>query len=298
MPELTWAQMQEEAKTQGFEPHPVGTYNFEVTQSEVVPGKKSNQISIRLVNLDGPYAGRSVLNRLAPFKNTGEVNGMFFAQLAALGFGSDNPVWGQIQNVGLDQGLQYLAPQLMGKRVVCDITHRNDYDGQNRDNVRKMRPYGGPGAGIPGIPGIPTPQVPGVAPNVPVPQAVPIPQPVAPAPVAQPVAPVAAQVPVPQEYGVEQGQQPASLPPSPVAPVPPQVVPMAPVAQVPDPAPVDVAGGVPPTPVIPGAQVAVEDDGSPVVAQVTSLPVPPLPGQPQAAGVPQPPVPSDQAPPF
>lgn len=200
MPEMTWGQMREEAEKQGFTPIPVGTYNAKVDKAEVVAGNASSQIKARFIVLDGPMAGKSTYTRLAPFKNDGEVNGMFYQQIGALGFPKDSPIWQQMEQMDFDQGLQYLAQQILEKPVIMDIDHQK-YQGETRDNIKRLKPYGG--GQVPGGP------VPGASP-----QAVP-PQPAPQQPTPQPVAPSA---PAPAPQAPQQPQAPAAAPQAPQQP--------------------------------------------------------------------------------
>lgn len=251
MAEMTFGQFQEEAAKQGFEKLPVGTYNVGIDSAETKDGKGSKQIMVRMVVLDGPLAGRSILNRLVPIKNDGDPNGLFFQQMAALGFGKESPVWPQLKNTSIDQAMEWLAPQLVGNKCIIDVNHQN-YQGEPRDNVKKMKPLGALGA---------MPQIPGG----PVPTAVPTPvapqQPVA-APV-QPAAPVPPPMAVPQ---VPQAPQPTAM--APVVAVPPVAPVPAPVAESPQ-VPVQPVEAPPAPPV---AQAL-----PPQASPVTPLPVPPVP---------------------
>ena len=224
MPEMTFGQMRAEAKTQGFEPIPVGVYNFRVEAAELKPGKGSQQISTKIVIMDGPLAGRNTLNRLVPVKNDGETNGMFFRQCKVLGVGDDHAIWAQIDAVGVDQGIGLLIPLLIGGMFIGEIDWQ-DWQGENRDNVKSMKPYGGVPTGAP---------MPGAVPGA-VPTGVPV-APVAPTPA--PLAPVAAAPAVVTQVATPE-PVPAAVPaplqavPSPVAPVP--AVPLQPPAPQPSP---------------------------------------------------------------
>ena len=231
---MTWSQMRDAAKQQGFEPLPIGTYNMRAEQIKIVPGKVGQQFQIRLVVTDGPIAGRGTINRLAPFKNDGDVNGMFFQQLAALGLPDTDPIWQQIDQVGLEQGMPLIAQRIDGAMSVVDIDHQN-WNGELRDNVKKMRPYQGvPTAGGPGM----VPMVPGqnMPYGAPVPGMAPVPQapaqapysPAAPAQVTY--APVAPAPPMPQPVPAPEATAPVPPAPAPAAPVPyqPEQPPAAP----------------------------------------------------------------------
>lgn len=282
MPEMTFGQMRAEAKTQGFEPIPIGTYNFRVEAAELKPGKGSQQISTKIVVMDGPLAGRSTLNRLVPVKNDGDVNGMFFRQCKILGVGDDHPIWAQIDAVGLDQGIGLLAPLLVGGMFIGEI-EMQPWMGEDRDNVKSMKPYGGVpttapiGGPLVGVPtGVPTaPVVPTPAPLVAVPGAAPplapVPEPVA-APAPVPTTPtVVTQTPIPEPVPAAVVQEVPSAQ-TPVSAVPPEQPPTpqpSPVATPPVPVPVPVA---PPTPLETGE--AAEE-----LATAVAVPTPPPPGE-------------------
>ncbi|KKL44367.1 hypothetical protein LCGC14_2366390 [marine sediment metagenome] len=194
MAQMNWDQMREEAeKTGGFSPHPIGTFRFKVIEASLKKGTKGNgQILARLENQDaGPNNGKTVLNNMSPLKNDGTPNGMFFQQLGALGFTKDHEIYAQLSNMDEAQGLAYLATNILGKEVICEITHR-DYNGI-RDNVKSMKPVGAaPATG--GVPTAPPASVPAAPPAAPLPvEAAPVAPvaPVAPAPVPAvvPVAP-------------------------------------------------------------------------------------------------------------
>lgn len=251
MVEMTFGQMRDEAKKQGFEPLPIDTYNFKVERADIKPGSGGNsQISTKIVVTDGPLAGRTTLNRLVFYKNDGEVNGMVYRQLKALGIADDHPVWAQIDAVGLEQGIGSLAQLIVGAVFVGEITHQV-WNGEIRDNVQNMKPYGSGGM----VPTGPT----GVAGAVPTAPVAPVAAPVAPVPPAPaPLAPVAPVPPATVPVQEAAPTQPPTQQPPPVAAVPAQApvvqpvapVPMEPVTaeQVAPPTAVPAVVPVPPTP--------------------------------------------------
>lgn len=277
MPEMTFGQMRAEAKTQGFEPIPIGTYNFRVESAELKKGTGSQQISTKIVIMDGPLAGRSTLNRLVPVKNDGDVNGMFFRQCKILGVGDDHPIWQQIDAVGLDQGIGLLAPLLVGGMFIGEIEIR-PWMGEDRDNVKSMKPYGGvpttapiggPPVGVPtGVPTAPVP--PATAPVVAAPAADTAAAPPALVPVPDAAPEVVTQTPIPEPVpaAVPQPVPPATEPVPAVSPEQPPATQPTPVATPPIPVPVPVA---PPTPLETGEDVE-------AVAAPVAVPIPPTPG--------------------
>ena len=222
MANASWKEMREQAeKDGGFSPHPIGTYNFKVVESNTKMGTSTLQIATRLENIDpGPNQGKTVLNRMAPIKNDGNPNPMFYQQIGALGFTEDHPLWTQLESMDLEQGIQYIATQIMGATAICEIAH-DSYNNQVRDNVKSMKPSGSTAVSAPAA--VPAPVAAPVAPApapapAPVPQAAPVAPvaPVAPAPVAPVPAPVPAQeaTPAPQTE-----EQVVAQMPQPVAPV-------------------------------------------------------------------------------
>ena len=231
MPEKTWGQMREEAEQQGFTPLPVGTWNAKVDKTEVVSGKSSSQIKARFVVLDGVPAGKSTYTRLAPFKNDGDVNGMFYQQIGALGFPKEHQIWAQMEQMDFESGLQYLAQQILDKPCIIEVDHQ-PYMGEMRDNIKRIKPYGqgGPVPGGPVTPGA-VPQAAPPQPAAPQPQApspVAAPAPAAPAPQAP--APAAAPQPAPQQpqAAPQDPQQPGAAPQTPQAAPAPQAAPETP----------------------------------------------------------------------
>lgn len=217
MSELTFGQMREEAKKQGFEPIPIGTYNFTVEKADIKKGSGGNsQIMIKIVVMDGPLAGQNTLTRLVFYKNDGDVNGMVYRQLKSLGVGDDHPVWAQVDAVGLEQGIGSIAQLTVGASFIGEIDHQ-EWNGETRDNLKNMKPYGSGGLVPTGAP--PVVPVPPAPTTVPAPPLAPVPQPVVEE--AQPQAPVA---PAPMEAVT-----------TPVVPAPVAVAPVAPIPVPPDP---------------------------------------------------------------
>ena len=246
MSAMTFGEMRAAAAAQpGFTPIPIGTYNFKVESADLKPGKGGQQIATKVVIMDGPLAGKSTFNRLVPIKNDGDVNAMFFRQMAALGIGDDHPVWAQVDAVGLEQGIGILAGLTVGTMFIGEVNHQ-PWNDEIKDNIKSMKPYGSGGVvpigaptGAPVLPmGVPTaPVAPAAAPLAPA-MAVPV-APVAPVPVPVPAAAPVAPAPVPAAQPT-----PAVAPPTvtPVVAAPLQAVPAI------DPAHVVPAPVAPPAP--------------------------------------------------
>lgn len=242
MGQMNWgAYADEAAKSGGFEPLPTGVYNVRVETADLKDGKNDHkQILTKLVVIDGPLAGRSILNNMSPFKNDGDTNGFFTSQLASMGFGrQNNPAfWQQLEAMPTEeQGMGFIASSIVGCQVTI-TTDQRTHGGVLRDNVKGMKPMGAPMAGVPVAPGAPGTVVniapgapiPAAAPAVAAPAAAPIPaapaaaaapaQAIAPAPVAAAPAPVAA---APVEAAPVAAQPAQAAPVAPVAPVVPAV---------------------------------------------------------------------------
>jgi hypothetical protein len=255
--------MRDEAeKTGGFLPHPIGKFKFKVIEASLKKGSTGyGQIFARFENVDvGPNQGKTVVSTMSPHKNDGTTNGWFFQQLGALGFVKDHPIWGALAPMDDDQGLGYIATNLIGCEVMCEITHR-EWANETQDNVKKMTPVDTTGvvpaqalapadaAPVPVAP-VPVPAAPVAPATVPVPVA-PVSEPAPPAPLTVPVAPAPSQVPVPVAVAPAPAPVPVAPAPVPVAAVPDLVTPAAEpvavpttveavVAQIPTPAPAPI----------------------------------------------------------
>lgn len=254
MGQMNWAEYADEAaKSGGFEPLPTGTYNVRVESADLKDGKNDHkQILTKLIVTDGPLAGRSILNNMAPYKNDGDPNGFFTAHLGALGFGREtNPAfWQQLGAMPTEeQGMAMIANSILGCEATIEVNQRT-HGGVLRDNVKRMSPKGAPIGGTP---------VAGAVPGA-VPTAAPAPAPVAAAPAPAPVAaaPVAA-APAPAPVAAAPAEP--AIAPAPVAAEPAPVA-AAPVAAAPVAAEPASAAPVPPVaPVVPDVTAPV-----PVVA--------------------------------
>lgn len=253
----TWGDYATEAAKKGvsFGPHPVGTFNMRVESAEVKPAKNDRKaILARMVTIDGPAEGQSLLNNMTPYKNDGDENGFFLQELAALGFGKEtNPqFWAQLEQMTHEQGMAYISQAIVGTTATVIVSHRL-YNKETKDNVKRMVPIGTEAATMvlePEIPGA------GITPQIPVAGV-----PAAPGPVAAPTAPA---VPVAA---------------APLVAVPP--VAAAPVAAAPAPAPVPVAPAAAPV-AVPVAPVTAP---APEAVPTAAVPVQPVAAVPVAAVV-------------
>lgn len=257
MATMSWAEYAEEAKKSGssFDPLPIGVYNTRVDTAELKDTKTEYKgILTRLVVIDGPMVGRSILNGAYPFKNDGNPNPYFMQTMAAYGLGmaENAEYWASLDAMGHEQSMLSLAQTLLGREATITVTHKK-VGGELRDNVKKIQPVGAAIPAVQATPGVPTPPV-GVAPAVAAtpaaPAATPAAVPVAPAPVAAPA-------PVPQ---AAPAAAPAVAQPA-VAPAP---------APAPAPVPAAVTGADVQTP----NPVAVPPVQPPPVAEPVTLPPP------------------------
>lgn len=231
MATTTFGDLRREAeKDGGFSPHPKGIFTMQITSADVKRGSQGQpQVLARFQTIDpGEYNGRSLLNNMSPKKNDGNANPVFFRQMAALGFGDDNALWSQVDNLDEDQAVALIASSLVGAQGMVEVDHQ-DFNGL-RDNVKSIKllgsvqprvsidPTGVPSAPVVAIPAAaaPAPVAPAPAPAAPVAAPAPAPVPVAPAPAPVAPQPVAA---------------PVTPAPAPVAPVLPEAQPVAPAPQ-------------------------------------------------------------------
>lgn len=307
MPTMTFEQMRDKGlKDGGFEPLTPGTYNARVKTAEVKKGKNYLQILTRLEIMDGPLKDKTILNNMAPMKNDGDPNGIFFQQIGVLGFGKEHPVWAQMGTLELEQALPMLASVMVGAMAIIEVTNDDKWDDILRDNVKKMKPYGsavvtGPiavGIGVPAAVGIPpvatatAPVVPAVtAPALPPVQAVVATQPVAVQPVATVPPPLAPPVP-PASFEQDVANAAVAVVAA-AATTPPVTPPEQEVVELPPGAPDEAAAAVAAAAVAAAAAAAIPIpavEGSPPPqseeAVVAQLPVPAVPVVPS---LPQPP---------
>ena len=232
MADMTFGQMREHAeKHGGFTLLPADTYNMVIVSADTKEGSTGVlQIMARFEVLDGPLVGKGTINRFAPYKNDGDPNGMFFAQLSALGLPPENPIWGQVETLDYESGVALIASAMLGLQGVVQIVH-TQRNNQTYDNVKSIKPIGvhvqttGTPAPVP-VAQTPTPITqggaasPSGAPAVATPPVQPVAAPVAAASV-QPVTPVpVAVVPVTElEAGGNSAPASVVVAPSPVLPV-------------------------------------------------------------------------------
>lgn len=274
MAEVNWNQMAEQAaKDNTFEPLPIGNYNVYVESATVDSNNGKVRIKTKLKVLDGPLAGKSILNTMSPLKNDGDPNQVFFAQMSGFGFPKEAPVWLTLP-ADLAQSCAILAGELINKQAAIIVNHR-PYANEMRDNVQRVSPIG---TAMP-------------APNVGAPAAV-VAAPATVVPAAPMAPPIKAAVPTPPVAP----EAPAAVAPTPVAPEPVADAPSAPAApEAPEAPPVEsppVEAPVPAAepvvqapPVSPAAAVPVApvSPPSPTGAVVPASPKPVVPGEDGAA---------------
>lgn len=215
---------------EALQPVPKGLYEIVVDKCEPKTSSTNKAMWAMQLKIEGgPHNGRVIYNNITLTTDNPQALRMFFVNMHALGLDQ--------QFFATNPSPQQIANALVGRRARIEIDHRN-FQGQVRENVKKLMPatgvfatgapvptVTGPGPSGPGIPGgVPTP-APATSPSVPPTPSVA--SPVVPAPAPQPV-PVAAPEPGPAAE--------ASFPiPAPVAPAPPSVdvVPDEPVEQGP-----------------------------------------------------------------
>ena len=276
----TWGEYADEAikKGVGFGPHPEGAFNMRVESAEVKPAKNNKKaVLARMVTIDGPAEGKSLLNNMTPYKNDGDENGYFMQELAALGFGKlENPqFWAQLEALDHEQGMAYISQAIVGATATV-IVNRRLYNKEQKDNVKRMVPLGAEAATTtlaPEIPGpVTQPQIPAVgvpaAPGAPAVPTASAPVAAAPTPVVVNVAPAAPAVPVAAAPAPTPVAAAPTATPVVAQPVAPAAAPVAvPVAD----APVEAPTAAVPTAAVPAQPVA----AVPVAAEVPVLADPP-----------------------
>lgn len=213
---------------EALQPVPKGAYDVVVSKCDAKTSSTNKSMWAMQMKIEGgPHNGRVIFNNLTLTTDNPQALRMFFVNMHALGldqqFFMSNPTPTQIANA------------LVGRRARVEIDHR-DFQGQKRENVKRLMPASGvfpagtqvptmtgPGPGIPGASPIPTPGVPpSPAPTPPVASpGIPAPQP-APAygtPPAPPAAPPAnpsteASFPIPQPQAPAPAAEPEVEDPS------------------------------------------------------------------------------------
>ncbi len=265
MATTTWSEYAEEAEkaSGGFGKHPMGLFNMRVDTADTKPAQNDKRaILARMVTIDGPAEGKSLLNNMTPFKNNGEPNGYFMQELSALGFGRENnpQFWVALDAMTHEQGMTYIAQAIIGATAIVTVNERK-YQQEMRDNVKSMDPIGSKVVTAVLEPEIVQPTLPGAAaiPGVASPITVNVAGPPIVAPTPAVLAPVAAG---PGAAPVPVAAAPVAVPPVAAAPAPvaqPVVVesvvavPAEPVADVPAPVVTPVAAAVPAIQRPPGA---------------------------------------------
>lgn len=207
---INWGELMAGVAEQ-LKPVPKGTYDVVVSKAE--PKTSSTNKAMWATHLQiegGPHNGRVVYNNVTLTTDNPQALRMFFVNMAA--FGLDQ------QFFASNPSPQAIANALVGRRARVELDHRM-YQGQTRENVKRLMPAGGilggmsGGSGIPGAPTAPSPVVapapiptpPQAAPAIPAPQPQPVPVPPATpqVPVQESTVPIPApQAPAPEEISV------------------------------------------------------------------------------------------------
>lgn len=255
----SWLELMDSAGG-GFEPVPDGEYDIIVKETEAKKtGNGKDMIAAKLQITVGPHANRLIWNNFTISPESPNAMSYFFQHMGI--FGMDRNFFAQ------NPSIEQVAQTMLNRPARIQVGTRQ-YQGQNRNEVKKIMPsFGQPAAAPVGMPAAATLAAPVAAAPAPVaPVAVP-----APAPVPVAAAPVAAPAPVPAPAPIAAAPAPvAPVAPAPVAPAP--VVEAAPIA--PAPAPPVVAAPAPvAAPVAPVAEPVVTAPAAVVAAPVAPAPV-------------------------
>lgn len=257
-----WGQDRQRAKTASFDPVPEGEYNVTCIKSEPTQSSTGKpMIKTTWQVEDGPSVGKKVFNQFVYSADSDVALAIFFQHMSFMGlddaFFDANPAWEQV------------AQMILGRRCRFQVGIR-DYQGQARNDVKKVLPPMAPMDGVTQMPQM------GQMPQVPqMPQVAQAPAPVMPQVQQMPVQPQMPQQMPQQPQVVPQVQQPQPMQPgvggSPlqgIIPQQPQAIPQQP--QYPN---------------LPQVQQPVQQ---PVAPQQPAPVAPPIPGMvPQDAQQPQ-----------
>lgn len=211
MTTVNFNQVLKDAKSASFEALPIGDYDVETEKSEAVQSSNGRpMIKSTFKVIVGPHTNRKVINNFVLVVDNPTALAIFFRNMKC--FGLEDNFFAALGDQG---SLDVVANAMIGKRVRLTLGQR-EWNGEMRNEVKQVKPYtgapGGMGGGpqaMTGVPG-PSPAAYGALPT-------PGPGPIAntPAQVTQQYAAVAAAA-TPQPAPVAQPQ--AVSVPEPVAP--------------------------------------------------------------------------------
>lgn len=169
MASIPWSDLQRTAE-EGTRPVPVGDYRVEIVSAKAtIASTGAEMIKVSLKILDGPHAGRTLLNQFVLSPDNPFALKIFFRHMAALGISDVATV--------APNGMEQLAEALL-HRVAYATVSIGEWQGVSRNQVDNIK--SGPGSGPAGsatsgpVPGAaratstaPTPRVAPPSPSVP-----------------------------------------------------------------------------------------------------------------------------------
>lgn len=138
---MDWDTLQKQAAA-AFDPIPKGEYAMTVVKSEAVTastGKPMIKVNMRVDG--GPNNGRLVFNNFVVSTDNPNAMGFFFRHMKAFGLDADF--------FGTSPSMPQVADALLGRSALVSLDIRQ-YQGQDQNDVKSMKPLTGIGVGMPG----------------------------------------------------------------------------------------------------------------------------------------------------
>lgn len=164
---VNFADIIEDIDYDAFAPVPVGVYPVEVIKAEAKQASTGREmISVQLRIVDGPSKGRMLFNNFVWVPENDKAVQMFFVNMREFGLGKEyfrtNPTFEQLAN------------EMLNRRVMVEIEH-TEYNGNTREQVKRIKKIDGyenpaPGQGgnaNQGVPSVASPAAPASAPAAP-----------------------------------------------------------------------------------------------------------------------------------
>ena len=157
---VNFADIIEDIDYDAFAPVPVGVYPVEVIKAEAKQASTGREmINVQLRIVDGPSKGRMLFNNFVWVPENDKAVQMFFVNMREFGLGKEyfrtNPTFEQLAN------------EMLNRRVMVEIEH-TEYNGNTREQVKRIKKIDGyenpaPGQGgnaNQGVPSVASPAAP------------------------------------------------------------------------------------------------------------------------------------------
>ncbi len=168
---VNFADIIEDIDYDAFAPVPVGVYPVEVIKAEAKQASTGREmINVQLRIVDGPSKGRMLFNNFVWVPENDKAVQMFFVNMREFGLGKEyfrtNPTFEQLAN------------EMLNRRVMVEIEH-TEYNGNTREQVKRIKKIDGhenpaPGQGgntNQGVPSVASPAAPAAPAPAPAPAA-------------------------------------------------------------------------------------------------------------------------------